>query len=186
MDYLQYCRVRDLAWQVLIEMKIRELPVRVGEICNQLGIAVRFYTPTDGKDGFCAVIEGRPHIFVSDRCSPERQRFTAAHELGHILMGHIDPRRSADRRAGDSSQQEQEANSFAGRLLAPGCVLLALNARTAEQIAALCWISRQAAEVRAAQMARHYEKNAFLTSALERKVHRRFKKYVRRARRKLS
>lgn len=181
MNYLQHCRVRDLVWQVLIEMKIRELPVRVGEICNQLGITVRFYTPTDGKDGFCVVIDGRPHIFVSDRCSLERQRFTAAHELGHILMGHIDPHRSADRRIGDNSQQEQEANSFAGWLLAPGCVLWALNARTAEQIAALCRISRKAAEVRAAQMDRHYEKNAFLNSALERKVHRRFKKYIKRA-----
>ena len=159
MNYIEYCHVRDLAWQVLIDMKIRELPVRVGELCNQLGIELRYYTPTDGKDGFCVLIDEKPHIFVSGRCSVERQRFTAAHELGHIPMGHVGPHKLKNQNLKVmDSDMEQAANAFAGRLLAPACVLWALNACTPEKIASLCKISHQAACVRAEQLQRHYEK----------------------------
>ena len=184
MDYLENARIRDLVWKVLLDLKIRELPIKIGEICNKLEIAVHYYTPTDGKDGFCTQIDGKPHIFISDRISPERQRFTAAHELGHILLGHIESNGSNKGRIGDSvDSRERAANVFAGRLLAPGCVLWALNAYTPEEIASLCQISRQAGAVRADQMSRYRKSNKFLTSPLEKRVYRRFKRYIKRKKR---
>ena len=67
---------------------------------------------------------------------------------------------------------------FASRLLAPACVLWALNARTPEEIAALCQISHQAAKFRAERMAILYERNRFLSSPLERKVYDQFKEFI--------
>ena len=184
MNYLENAQIRDLVWKVLLDHKIKELPIKVGQICSKLDIAVHFYTPTDGKDGFCTLIDGKPHIFISDRNSPERQRFTAAHELGHILLGHIESNGGNQGRIGDSVDcRERAANIFAGRLLAPGCVLWALDARTPEEIASLCQISRQAAAVRADQISRYQKRNKFLTSPLERKVYRKFKRYIKQKKR---
>jgi Zn-dependent peptidase ImmA (M78 family) len=46
-----------------------------------------------------------------------RQRFTVAHELGHILLGHNNRSRVIDYNSKDTN--EQQANIFASELLAP-------------------------------------------------------------------
>ena len=55
-----------------------------------------------------------------------RRRFTQAHELGHILLGH----------AGDGPQQEREADRFASALLMPAPVVFELWRRTGRRSAA--------------------------------------------------
>jgi Zn-dependent peptidase ImmA (M78 family) len=47
-----------------------------------------------------------------------RQRFTAAHELGHHLLGHVDEL-DVDVMAEQQSQEERDANRFAAELLVP-------------------------------------------------------------------
>lgn len=179
MDYKDYKNSRDLAWRVLINENVTELPVMVGQLCRQMGIRVRYYVPKDGNDGYSIVLDDGAWIFVSDNCSPERQRFTCAHELGHILLGHVGKYQLVNREPtrGDNPI-EQAANVFASRLLAPACVLWALNVRAPEEIAALCQISHQAATFRAERMAILYERGKFLSSPLERQVHGQFRKFI--------
>ena len=74
---------------------------------------------------------------------------------------------------------EQAANVFASRLLAPACVLWALEARTPEQIAKLCQISHQSAAFRAQRMQLLWQRNKFLTSPLERQVYEQFRDFIR-------
>ena len=74
---------------------------------------------------------------------------------------------------------EREANVFASRLLAPACVLWALDVKTPEQIAALCRISHQSASFRAERMQILYQRNRFLSSPLERKVYEQFTEFIR-------
>lgn len=181
MDYKRYKASRNLAWQILLNEGVRELPVKIGPLCKQMGIPVRYYTPTDGNDGISTIIDGRAVILVSDRCIPTRQRFTAAHELGHILLGHVGQYQLANREPSKCDNPiEQEANVFASRLLAPACVLWALDARTPEQIASLCQISYQAAAFRAERMALLYKRDKFLSSPLEQEVYLQFSDFIRR------
>ena len=180
MDYKKYRVSRDLAWEILLREGITELPVQVGALCRSMGIGLKYFTPFDDNDGYSTIIDGRGLIFVSDRCIQTRQRFTAAHELGHILLGHVGKYQLVNREPSSKDNTiEQEANVFASRLLAPACVLWALNARTPEEIAALCQISYQAATYRAERMELLYKRNKFLSSPLEQQVYRQFQAFIR-------
>lgn len=179
MNYRKYQNARDLAWRVLLQEKVTALPVDIVALCRKMGIRVQYYKPTDGNDGYCTIFLGRPRIFVSGECSPERQRFTIAHELGHILLGHVGRAELVNREpSGTDNPIEHDANVFASRLLAPACVLWALDARTPEQIAALCRISLQAATFRAERMELLYARNKFLISSLERQVYEQFGAFI--------
>jgi Zn-dependent peptidase ImmA (M78 family) len=183
MNYKDYQNSRDLAWEILIREKISRLPVRVTGLCTQLGIETHLYTPRDRNDGYSIILNGTPRIFISDRCSRQRQRFTAAHELGHILLGHVGQYELVNREPSRGDNPiEQAANVFAARLLAPACVLWALDARTPEQIARICDISLEAAQFRAERMELLYRRNKFLTSPLERQVYEQFQDFIRSSR----
>lgn len=162
MDYKKYQQSRDAAWRILIDLKISALPVSVTKICRELNIEVKLYEPKDDNDGFSYIKHGKAYIFISKYSSVQRQRFTAAHELGHIILG----------------SDEQEANVFASRLLAPACVLWGLGVTEAEQIAQLCDISLQAAEFRMKRMKELYARNKFLISPHEQKVYEQFDSYI--------
>lgn len=179
MNYKDYKNARNLVWEILIRERISELPISVSKLCRSMGIPIYLYESTDGNSGKSFNVNGKPAIFVNKSDTPERQRFTAAHELGHILLGHVGKYNLVNREpsAGDNPI-EQAANVFASRLLAPACVLWACNIHTAAEIADNCKISMQAAEYRAARMKILYERNAFLTSPLECKVYKNFKGYI--------
>lgn len=186
MNYRKYQNARNLAWQVLIHENVTALPVDVVGLCHKMGIRVQYYTPKDKNDGYCTIFLGRPRIFVSSECSPERQRFTIAHELGHILLGHVGRAVLVNREpSGTDNPIERDANVFASRLLAPACILWALDARTPEQIAELCRVSYQSACFRAERMEILYARNKFLISPMERQVYAQFGEFIRRCKEKL-
>ena len=180
MNYRKYKESRDLAWRILLQEGVRELPVNIVRLCRQMGIRVQYFTPGAGEsDGYSTIFLGTPIIFVSRECSPERQRFTVAHELGHILLGHVGEAGLVNREPDPRDDpRERAANVFASRLLAPACILWALDAREPEEIAALCRISYRSASFRAERMAALYERDKFLTSPLERKVFDQFGDFI--------
>lgn len=179
MNYRKYKNARDLAWRVLINEGVTDLPVDIVALCRKMGIKVQYYIPTDNNDGYCTILFGRPRIFVSEKCTPARQRFTIAHELGHILLGHVGKMELVNREpTGTDNPIEHDANVFASRLLAPACVLWALKVKTPEQIADLCKISYQAASFRAKRMELLYARNKFLSSPLERQLLAQFNVFI--------
>lgn len=179
MNYKDYQNARDAAWRLLIDLDVHTLPVQITTVCKRLGVAVKLYKPTDGNDGQSFILSGRPVILVSATVPPARQRFTAAHELGHILLGHVGRYQLVNREPepGDNPI-EQAANVFASRLLSPACVLWGCGAKTPDQIAALCDISHRAAEFRATRMELLYQRDKFLTSSLEQQVFEQFADYI--------
>ncbi|MDD4715907.1 MAG: ImmA/IrrE family metallo-endopeptidase [Oscillospiraceae bacterium] len=204
MEYQQYQKARDKVWELLLKHGCRELPIQVSQICKKEKITLLSYgraAPVIAalgleahceNDGFTAVVETRPLIFYNERCTVQRQRFTVAHELGHLFLGHVS--RGAftiQNREPEPDDQpaEQEANVFAARLLAPACVLWGMHARSPEDIARLCDISRQSAAFRARRMELLYRReqvflqrfhsSCFLRSSLERQVYEQFLDFIR-------
>ena len=179
MNYSEYKVSRNLAWEILINEQITQLPISVSDICKHMGIQIKYYIPDDDNSGFSVIVDSAPVIFISKSERPLRQRFTAAHELGHILLGHVGKYQLVNREPSNTDNPiEQSANVFASRLLAPACVLWGCRVENAEDISALCQISKQAAEYRMERMKILYERGKFLTSDLERQVYRNFQGYI--------
>ena len=179
MDYKTYKKSRDLSWKIILQEGIKELPVNVSALCRHMGIDVKLYEPVDQNSGFTKVVFGRPVIYVSKLEPIRRQRFTAAHELGHILNGDLGKHKLVNREPSpDDNPIEQAANVFASRLLAPACVLWGIGVQSAKEISELCDISMPAAEFRWERMKELYQRDKFLTSPLEREVYNRFSAFI--------
>ena len=129
----RYALARRRARQLLATGGVTSSPVpleRLAELCT----AVIHYEPFEGE--LSGIVHRRPNgsavIGVNSSHSPNRQRFTIAHEIGHLLLHadeevHIDEKRPLGRRDELSSQaaddREIEANQFAAELLMPESIL---------------------------------------------------------------
>ncbi len=183
--YHYYKQARNAAWQCLIDTGINSLPVKVMKITKYFGIDVvrnsdvNLLTPSEYG---CSMVneQGKWVIVYEDSDSTGRIRFTIAHELGHILLGHELTAGFGHYRRITTGKpiNETQADEFAARILAPACVLWALNVSSAEDIAALCGVSRIAAQYRAKRMAVLKERNMFLTHPLEKKLYEAFLPWI--------
>lgn len=201
MNYQDYIGVRDMTWKILLDCGITRLPVSMTQVCKALGVQTMSYGQgykiiqafgladrVLKSNGFLFRMEGEPPIVLySHNRHPGRTRFTIAHELGHLMLGHTGNLISREPSPTDNPM-EREANVFAARLLAPACVLWGLDAIYPNEIERLCNISRQAAEFRSIRMKELYLRNerfmaergypCFLRSPLEEKVYRQFLPFI--------
>lgn len=154
-----------------------------------LGIQVKSYESTDGNDGYCKMYPNEPFIFVNMLCSKNRQRFTVAHELGHIVLGHVGKYTLINREPSvNDNPIEAEANVFASRLLAPACVLHEIGVKSPQEISELCGISLQSAEIRFQRFLELEERNTkfiaekgvgcYYLSPLEKQVANQFESFI--------
>ena len=138
-----------------------------------------------GERGVSFLIGKQWAIVYDDSKSVEISRFTIAHELGHIFLGHSTLKGYHSRMFGKERPEiESEADMFAARLLAPACVLHELGITSAEEIARVCKISITAAEYRAERMQILEQRNAWYKSQLERQVIKQFEKFIKESRSK--
>lgn len=194
MSYKSYQNARDAAWRILLDCNVERLPVDLNLVCKTLGVRTTSYRANHvliqrrnlsevvaRSDGLSFFAGNTPVVLYNETCTSERIRFTVAHELGHIVLGHVSPGDITTVNREPSPQddpRETEANQFAARLLAPACVLWGLDLHTADEIAQICRISKQAAEFRANRMNELYSRNRFLTSPLERRLYQRFMTFI--------
>ena len=181
MNYKSYQNSRNAVWQILIDLGIKELPIKITDLCRRIGIPVKFADLGAEQDGYTVMVDGQPIIVINSlkRGNAARMRFTVAHELGHIMLGHVGVYELVNREPSPYDNEiEQQANIFASRLLAPACVLWGCNVQSPEEIMRLCEISHQAAQFRYERMKVLYERNKFLTSPLEKKVYKQFKPFM--------
>lgn len=183
MIYGAYKNVRNAAWQCLIDFKVSELPVKPSLIARAAGIKViknsDVHELSPHESGVSLLDKNQWYMIYDDENTRQRCRFTIAHELGHIFLGH-ELRKGYHARKFDTSRPivEQEADIFASRILAPACVLWGMNLHTAQDISEICDISLSAARFRAKRMSILYAKNKFLTSPLEKMVYGNFKEFI--------
>ena len=121
--------------QLLHLAGVREPPVPVEQIAQLRGARIR-YVAFDGElAGLLFEEQGQIIIGVNMSHPKTRQRFTIAHELGHLELHHLRAfhidrnfRAVSTGKAGGAGQasgaSEVEANAFAAELLMPAALLL--------------------------------------------------------------
>lgn len=183
MDYGKYKNARNAAWQCILDFNINQLPVIVTDIINQSD-NIRLYKDSnvqllrDGESGITVFNNGGFEIVYKNSEPSYRCRFTIAHELGHIFLGHLLIKTPAYRTFVTKNDNESAANIFARDLLAPACVLHELGIVNAVSIAKLCDISREAATYREDRMKELECRNAWYFNRLEREVYNQFNNFI--------
>ena len=131
-----------------------------------------------GERGLAINVNNKWYIIVDDSEPIPTQRFTVAHELGHILLGHFIIDKINYRTFGKRTEEEQIADMFAARLLAPACVLHEIGALTPERIKEVCNISITAATIRSERMAKLEKRKKFYSDPLEVQVRNQFNNFI--------
>jgi Zn-dependent peptidase ImmA (M78 family) len=142
----------------------QSLPVDVFALAKGLGIKLQFDFLSDDISGWIEPLKnGSYRIVINSNHPPTRQRFTAAHEIGHYIYhrdligaGVDDTRayRSTKNKFNNKSitvQHERQANRFAANLLMPRekiIDLLAQGQNNPSELAKICGVSEQAMKIR--------------------------------------
>ena len=126
---LRLMRIRRTTKELLAKLNIQKPPVPVRELARSCGARIVQVSGDDGDiDGFLYRQDKEVVIGINRDQAPVRQRFTIAHELGHLLLHersqvHIDRGFRVRLRSGSSrdgiDRYEMEANRFAAELLVP-------------------------------------------------------------------
>ena len=184
MYYKIYTDIRDSAWQCLIDNGIDRLPVDVLKIARQSNIDVKknsniqILLPDEYAKSF---YNGDKWVIVyNDLNDTVISRFAIAHELGHIFLNHVKTysRYATIEEIGHKPKSENQADTFALRLLCPACVLMEMNLSSAEDIAKYCRVPLEHAQARSKRLKNLKIKNRYFTSELERLVAQNFDAYV--------
>jgi Zn-dependent peptidase ImmA (M78 family) len=120
-------RITQRADELLSRSGVAALPVPVERLAQQAGAIIRKGPLPSDLSGFLVQDRGRIIIGVNSLHAKQRQRFTIAHEIGHLLLhnfqSHVDRGFEIYRRDQRSSRAETvaeiEANQFAADLLMP-------------------------------------------------------------------
>lgn len=121
---------RQVARKVLKDCGIQKPPVDIQQILSKLGYTyLEVPTFSDEVDALFLEKNGEQYATVNANHHPHRKRFSLAHELGHIRMGHaleyyddffsLDEPPTKKRHSEKEKFFEVEANAFAGELLVP-------------------------------------------------------------------
>lgn len=139
-----------------------QLPVRVGQIANDLGLRIRLEDMDWKLEGYLTRDNaGDPIDIVMNRDKPVvRRRFTMAHEIGHYIRKYQDvkdpfngPHRDKKAAAGFDSD-EIWANGFAASLLMPASIVRRYWAegKSLKEMASIFGVSETAMDIRRANL----------------------------------
>jgi len=140
-----------------------KIPVDVFGIAQKRGVRVEASDEVvrERLSGKVCIEDGTPIIHYNPQDTEVRQRFTVAHELGHLVLGHVrggtchrDPRKNYNTQVFDPD--ERDANVFAATLLMPvpavRIALQRINDVSLEKLAKLFKVSKTAMEIRLKSM----------------------------------
>lgn len=146
--WLRFKERRASASDILLALEIYRPPVDVRAIVQRLEIHLH-ETLNPGWDGALRSDESEAHIWVRIDASLPRQRFTIAHELGHLLLHPLGEEFRDTKFLG--TPQEVEANRFAAELLMPEPMIYEFAKWAdydAEKLADLFVVSKVAMQIR--------------------------------------
>lgn len=178
----KYFLISHIARDFIIENTIFTLPVNLSKIVqNNCWKTVRYsklkdlnFSEYDSimklNYGFTQQIGTNNYIiFYNDQIPLSVQRFTIAHEIGHIVLNHFNV---------PIENREQEANMFAARLLMPMCVLLECKISSEQELSSLCHVSEISAHYRYERLQMLKKRNKFYTDPNEIKLKSQFDAFI--------
>ena len=151
-----YSFARKMAKKVIKDYKLTETPTDLTKVFKNLRLKYIELNDPEGIDGAIIEIEKKPAIAYLNKAKPiQRQRFTLAHELGHIFLKHSkrnfydaeETREIGDEQAGQAKPpQEKEADAFASELLVPNDKLKQYEAdmNNIDKLLSIFQVSKQA------------------------------------------
>jgi len=107
--------IRNLARKLIKRAQIKRPPVLLNKIFKCLDHKISIIAKDLGDN--CGFSVGTTQIVYNSRHPRTRSKFTIAHELGHILLGHNSTSKSISLETRDPI--EMAANEFAAELLVP-------------------------------------------------------------------
>lgn len=132
MEIVNYIKAREMASEILLLQSDNNFPIDLFNLTfKQCSIVITtfqnyseitdvkiedLFAQGNGKDGYTIpYIRGNVHVILynEDVESCGRIRWTIAHEIGHLILGHDQ----------QGEIEEIEADTFASQLLAPQCIL---------------------------------------------------------------
>ncbi|MFA5565088.1 MAG: ImmA/IrrE family metallo-endopeptidase [Acidimicrobiia bacterium] len=122
MQNLTISQIEEKAQELLAKHFGRQFepPIKVEDLLHRLrgSIEVR-YTEEADPESLRIKDDGSFTVFLPINTSYRRDRFTIAHELGHLVLHYPHAEETKAYRRYGQSRQETEANAFAGALLMP-------------------------------------------------------------------
>lgn len=139
MDNLSVDAIEHMAQEMLRYSGALSIPVDLNKVVESHGVTLRYEPLEDQVSGALIAKPQECHLIVNAHHHPNRQRFTIAHELGHLRLHHlggerlfIDTELRIYQRVGQAGapeysapgstttpKEEREANMFAAALLMP-------------------------------------------------------------------
>ncbi len=150
----------------LLKSKISTLPVNPFALCNQHGFVIRSVSETEDLideidpfdvrdnpdcDAKTYLTSAGRYIIIYDDAVMSQGRiiWTIAHEIGHIVLKHLEQFEQTEIHNGltavENKVLEKEADAFASEFLAPAEVLLHCHCVKKNSIIKLCGLSEEAA-----------------------------------------
>ncbi|MBR4615366.1 MAG: ImmA/IrrE family metallo-endopeptidase, partial [Kiritimatiellae bacterium] len=154
----RYAQIEDAVLELYRKADARTMPLEIFEVASALDCSPIPYHALGpvlfpvlakySEDGFSAWHMGNKWtIYYNGRKPIPRQRFTIAHELGHVMLGHKE----------HSVLAEHEANHFAAAALCPLPLLALYGIRQVPDVARIFKISEEYAGNRLSDL-RRWEK----------------------------
>jgi len=151
--YIRKDVVKMKAKNLLKECKVRKPPVNLDFLAERLGIEVHYCDLPNIDFSLSVKAKGRYIIIVQLSGNYGRDRWSLAHELGHIVLNHYDLY-NLDTIYVDRLNEEdryildREADIFAKELLMPGEWVLPKISASTDDLMDVFEVSRTAMEVR--------------------------------------
>lgn len=150
-------------------------PVNLKNLCIKNNWKLITYSYFDSiplsvsEDGFSIVRNGNIYIFYNNMQIPERVRFTIAHEIGHVVLGHhLTNDALSHKGLIKNKSMETEANVFARNLLAPAPILIDLKSLPPSDIGANSFgVSKTFMEIRYGYLADDYKSIKYSDRVME-------------------
>lgn len=135
----------EIEWKILevfYRCNIKSFPINLFDLLAQYGYeCIEYSEQPEKKQRACMTYSEdsfklNDKVYYNDTVSFCRRRFSLAHELGHIALGHAAPY---------TQKMEQEANYFASHILAPRMAIHYARCKNASDVAKIFKMTFKAA-----------------------------------------